>query len=294
MTDQPDDDHPDEVARPWSISIRDLEVRGLAWGNLGDPPLLALHGWQDNAASFIPLMSHLRPTGRFRVLAPDLPGHGRSGWRTQQSAYHFVDWLRDLYDLLQALEWTSCSLIGHSMGAAIASLWAGVFPDRCQSLILIEGLGPLTTPAEECPDQLARALQAQSSPFKERASLDQLIEQRCRLTPMKFESARHLMERSTRTLENRQIQLRQDPMLRMPSLLRLTEPQVRAFLRRVRCEVLLIKAKNGWPFDPHLLQERVACLPRSETQIIEGQHHVHMDESAQVALICEAFLKRTT
>jgi pimeloyl-ACP methyl ester carboxylesterase len=80
-------------------------------------------------------------------------------------------------------------------------------------------------------------------------------------------------------------------MLRMPSMLRFTEEQVHAFLKRITCDVLLIVAQNGWPFDPQLMKERVACVSHSEVKSIEGQHHVHMDEPAQVAQLCGDLLK---
>ena len=282
----------DEGARPWSISIRGVELRGLEWGDPQAPPLLALHGWQDNAASFIPLMSHFNQRDQFHIIAPDLAGHGRSSWRAQQTAYHFVDWLRDVHDLLETLEWSTCSVIGHSMGAAIASLWAGLYPERCTSLVLIEGLGPLATSAEETPEQLAKALRSPVYPFKERSSLDQLVKHRRALTPMNLESARLLMDRSTRRLDEHRVQLRLDPKLRAPSLLRFTEEQVQSFLKRVQCKVLLIKANDGWDFDPQLIKERVACVSEYEVKSIEGRHHVHMDRPIEVSELCHEFLTR--
>ena len=281
------------AARPWSSSIRGLHIEGLAWGNPQAHPVLALHGWQDNAASFIPLMSHVMSwTEDLYVVAPDLLGHGRSAWRPHQSAYHFVDWLRDIHDLLQKLSWPQYSMIGHSMGAGIASLWAGLYPKRCVDLVLIEGLGPLSTPAHEVPEQLAKALQTSILPFRERSSLDELVRQRCKLTPMKPENAHCLMTRSTQVSKEGKVQLLQDPMLRMPSLLRFTEDQVQSFMGRITCRTLLIKASDGWPFDPSLMQQRLECLALVHLEEIEGQHHVHMDDPAQVARLCYEFWNR--
>ena len=59
---------------PLQWEINGLKLAGLSWGKPGDRPLLALHGWLDNAASFsllAPLM-----TG-YHVVALDLTGHGR-------------------------------------------------------------------------------------------------------------------------------------------------------------------------------------------------------------------------
>ena len=279
--------HQEHTPRPWSTSIRGLQIEGLSWGDPDAHPVLALHGWQDNAASFIPLMSHvMERTDELYVIAPDLLGHGHSAWRPHQSTYHFVDWLRDIHDLLDALAWPQCSLIGHSMGAGITSIYAGLVPERCVDLILIEGLGPLSTPAQETPAQLARALRASVHPFRERASLDELIAQRCKLTPMSPESARCLMSRGTEVTTQGMVRLLQDPALRLPSLLRLTEEQVLALLKGVQCRTRLIRARDGWPFDPSVMQQRLACLSRAEVIEIEGQHHVHMDQPAQVAQLC--------
>ena len=50
-------------------------IAGLRQGEAGQPRVLALHGWLDNAASFLPLAAHLDGV---ELVAPDLPGHGRS------------------------------------------------------------------------------------------------------------------------------------------------------------------------------------------------------------------------
>ncbi|MGO4781325.1 alpha/beta fold hydrolase, partial [Lysobacter sp. 2RAB21] len=50
-------------------------LAGLRNGRVGAPRLLALHGWLDNAASFVPLAPWFEG---FDLVAPDLPGHGAS------------------------------------------------------------------------------------------------------------------------------------------------------------------------------------------------------------------------
>ena len=50
-------------------------LHALRGGRAGAPKVLALHGWLDNAASFVPLAAHLDD---IELIALDLPGHGRS------------------------------------------------------------------------------------------------------------------------------------------------------------------------------------------------------------------------
>ena len=73
--------------------IGSLAVRGISCGNKQDNIVLCLHGWLDNAASFVPLLPHL---ANKHVIAIDLLGHGFSSHRSQDAHYHFIDWIDDL------------------------------------------------------------------------------------------------------------------------------------------------------------------------------------------------------
>ena len=53
--------------REIEIPLSHLSVRGLEGGPADGPPIVALHGWLDNAASFIPMASHFISSYRFIV-----------------------------------------------------------------------------------------------------------------------------------------------------------------------------------------------------------------------------------
>jgi pimeloyl-ACP methyl ester carboxylesterase len=79
---------------------------------------------------------------KYRVIAPDLLGHGQSSKpRTDYSLGAFAVGLRDLLDELGV---ASATIVGHSLGGGIAMQFLYQHPDYCRRLVLISsgGLGP--------------------------------------------------------------------------------------------------------------------------------------------------------
>jgi len=138
------------------IALPHLELAAQAWGGASLPPLLALHGWLDNAGSF----AHLAPrlAARWRVIALDLPGHGHSSHLAAGASYHYVDYVQAVMAAADALELPRFSLLGHSLGAGIASLVAAARPERIKRLLLIEGLGPLGDDGTQTLERFRKAL----------------------------------------------------------------------------------------------------------------------------------------
>lgn len=119
-----------------------IEVRGLRyhlsrWGASDAPLVILSHGWMDVAATFEPVVQHLLP--RFQVVAPDWRGFGRTQWA--RDTYWFPDYLADLEQIVrQVAPEGPFGLVGHSMGAQIASLYAGLRPQRVRRLAILDGL----------------------------------------------------------------------------------------------------------------------------------------------------------
>lgn len=118
------------------------EVRGLRyhlsrWGRPGAPQVILAHGWMDVAATFEPVARSLLP--HFEVLAPDWRGFGHSQWT--HDTYWFQDYVADLDVLVdQVAEGRPIDLVGHSMGAQIVSLFAGLRPQKVRRLAILDGL----------------------------------------------------------------------------------------------------------------------------------------------------------
>src|SRR5690606_24794956 len=125
------------------------------WGDEGQLPVLALHGWLDNSASFSALAPRLRNT---HIVAIDMAGHGQSHHRPGVAPYHIWEDVTEIFAIADSLGWQKFALLGHSRGAIVAMLAAGTFPERITHLALIEGLLPEPGSIAEAPQQLATSI----------------------------------------------------------------------------------------------------------------------------------------
>jgi pimeloyl-ACP methyl ester carboxylesterase len=79
-------------------------VAAKAWGPATGPPVLALHGWLDNANTFDRLAPPLAAAG-LRVICIDFPGHGKSAHRSPDAVYAFTDYVYYAWALAKQLKW---------------------------------------------------------------------------------------------------------------------------------------------------------------------------------------------
>jgi pimeloyl-ACP methyl ester carboxylesterase len=116
-----------------------LKLHFWDWGNPGKPNLILVHGSRDHARSWDQVAAALATD--FRVVAPDLRGHGDSSW-APGAMYSVPEYVLDLSALIDILGDPPVYLAGHSLGGAVVLLYAGVYPNRVKKLVCIEGFGP--------------------------------------------------------------------------------------------------------------------------------------------------------
>ena len=277
------------VGQELSFDLGGRRVAGLCWGDSSQPTILALHGWLDNAASFALLADKLQG---YRIIALDMAGHGRSDWRSRDAGYPIWSYVEDLHRIQLQLGLERFFLLGHSLGAGVCSLFAASWPEAVIKLGVIENLGPLSDEQESLPDNLRSAIEQQlelPAQLKPRA-LDAWIRARSQSQfPVPQDAARLLMLRNTESDSEQNYHFRCDPRLKLPSLIRLTEPQVRAALSRILAPVLLISGTEG--LKRPLTQARIECVREIKHLEFEGGHHLHMEHKAveAVASALEAF-----
>ena len=146
------------VTRP---SVRGLPHRLLAWGDADAEPVFYLHGWGDTGASFQFLVDELEKD--WFVIAPDWRGFGLSHFRCE--SYWFPDYVADLDALLRIYQPDEpVNLLGHSMGANAAGIYAGIFPERVSKFVNVEGFGLADSDPDNAPSNYRRWIEQSRSP----------------------------------------------------------------------------------------------------------------------------------
>jgi pimeloyl-ACP methyl ester carboxylesterase len=264
----------------------------LRFGTPGAPKLLCLHGWLDNAASYLPLLPYLAD---FEVVALDLPGHAGSDHRAPGYDYMLVDWIHDVLDAMDSLDWSRAALLGHSMGGAIATMVAVAAPERIERLALIEALGPLNGDPAEAGTRLRKAVAARRAlkpgrPAKLIPDIEQAVDARLAVSQMTREAARLIVTRNLRAVDGGYA-WRSDPRLTLPSHLRVEEASILAWLRALDVPTFVLCALPFPPyFTPQVRDARVAQVRDCELALLEGGHHLHMEQPEAVAARLRPFL----
>jgi pimeloyl-ACP methyl ester carboxylesterase len=250
-------------------------------------PVIALHGWRDNAATF-ELLGPLLPT--LRLIAIDMPGHGLSSWRDADGEYYIWSYLEEVLAVADALDLPRFSVLGHSMGGAIGTLLAGLLPERVDRLALLDAVGPLTTSPEETPGQLQRALeQAQASNRRHHYSSFEAAVAARSAKGLTLPAATLLGKRGI-AQDDKGWYWTLDPRLSRANQLSLTEAHVEVFLRRIECPVLLIAAPAYWPERKEWFERRCTYFTQLQRVDLPGGHHQHLEgQVAEVATLLRNF-----
>jgi pimeloyl-ACP methyl ester carboxylesterase len=112
-----------------------LRLHCLLWGDDAAPSVLLVHGNGGHAHWWDPLVSFFLP--EYRLIVPDLRGHGESDW-PRQPAYRITDFAADLLAVVDALAPGGIAIIAHSMGARAAAWFAVQEPERVRGLALLD------------------------------------------------------------------------------------------------------------------------------------------------------------
>ena len=262
-----------------------LRLHYVDWGHEGAPPLVLVHGGRDHARNWDWVAHDLRRD--WHVVAPDLRGHGDSGWAIG-GMYAIADFVLDLANLIDALKVEQVHLVGHSLGGAVSLMYTGVFPERVAKLVSIEGLGPppamleklRARPPWERMQEWVKQMRGLAARMPRRydsleAAAARMREENAFLSEAQ---ALHLTIHGVNRNEDGTYSWKFDNYVRAFAPYRFDVDDMRSLWARIACPTLLIRGADSWASDP-LADGRSEPFRDARVATIEGAGHwVHHDQ----------------
>ena len=267
------------------VRLRDFTFCLCEWGRPTDPLVLILHGWLDQGAAWNRVAQRLVADG-FYVVAPDQRGHGQSDHTPPGTGYHFAEYLADLDALIANLNRPVQILVGHSMGGTVATLYAGLRPDRIPSLVLIEGLGPAKVPLQDAVDQMQVYLDHQIREWVHHPmdNVQAAARRLQRFNPgLPDDESIFLANRVTQEVDGRLIWT-WDPRHRSRSAIAYDVDRHLTCLSRIQSVTHYVQGTRSWYIQLPDLEQRLAAIPDVRTRHeFDAGHALHIDCPIEVA-----------
>ncbi|MCA9849568.1 MAG: alpha/beta hydrolase, partial [Dehalococcoidia bacterium] len=252
--------------------------------------LLMLHGYASTSEMWTDVATDL--AREFRVIALDMRGYGQSD-RAEDMDYTRATQLEDLEAFVDAVGLRSLTLVGHSMGGALAICYAAEHPEVVTALVVVEAAPEvlrsgiegvrrllLTGDGFDSVDAAVEAFRA----YQPYASTEQL-ERRVHSVLKMNEDGRLVWDFD---------EAFRDPQIRPPE----PDPGQRRLsdlwdsADRVQCPTMIIRGQDTDMLTPEAIQRLHRRIAGSRVSLIEDAgHHVPTDQPASLALNIREFLQ---
>jgi pimeloyl-ACP methyl ester carboxylesterase len=290
---------PRRVPRHEQRLLRDLRHRVTWWGAPSADPIVLLHGWGDSAETWQFLVDELPDD--WSCVALDWRGFGGTEW--PRHGYWFPDYFADLEALLdQVCRQGPARVIAHSMGGNVATMYAGIRPERIAWIVNLEGIGLARNSPDQAPARYAEWLDQQKTPLRERrySALDVLVDFLVARNPrMPRERAEYLARAwSTADSEaNGALKLAFDPRHRNVNPVLFQRPEAEACWKRCSAPVLLVLAERSEirarVHPDNLTSEYFHALFRDiRIEVLANLGHMmHIEDPATIARLAVEFAR---
>ena len=270
-----------------------LRLHYLDWGNDSASDMLLIHGVHDHCHSWDWLAQSL--CTRFHVVAPDLRGHGDSEW-TRGSPYSYLEYVQDIAQLVRQQRLEPVTVVAHSLGGTIASIFAGAFAESVERLVIIEGVG-LYPQGDDAPSQRLRQWIDANHSLAARVprrypTLEDAYQRMQETNPhLSPDQARHLTIHGSNQNEDGTYTWKFDNYTRTPRPYDIPNDDMISLWQRVTCAVLIVNSRQGYPHrighDDTLRHFHNATL----REIDEAGHWTHHDQLDACASVIGEFLE---
>ncbi len=262
------------------VVINNLRLRYREWGESGSTPVLLLHGgsahahWWDLFAATI--------ADRYHACALDLRGHGDSE-HAHPPSYRLDDYVDDLAKFVTALGFEHAVLVGHSLGAMVATAYSAQAA-TVRALVVVDSALRITPAGARYMARLHRFPQPMY-----RTHEDAL--RRFRLLPTQTNAAPAVLE----YVAAHAIQLQADGRWTLKfdrEALADHEPRdLTPALQRLRCPLLFVRGQHSTLLSPAALAMLRASVPHAQAaEISQAHHHVMLDNPSEFARVVGAFI----
>ena len=293
------------AARSEFIPIRHLSYHVLQWGTpaADKTPLVMLHGWMDVAASFQFVVDALAQD--HWVIAPDWRGFGLTETPNTDN-FWFPDYLADLDQVLDHYVGDRpVNLMGHSMGGHVATVFAGVRPERIHRLINLEGFGLPTTRPVQAPSRLAKwmdelkAFNRGEMDLKPYANLEAVAQRLMKTNPrLGADKAHWLAQHWANANTHGEWRILGHAAHKVVSAQLFKADEAQAIYERITAPMLCVVASDDsiqqWWKDSYSLAEfkqRISVVrDLTHATIEDAGHMLHHDQPEQLAQLIEDFL----
>jgi pimeloyl-ACP methyl ester carboxylesterase len=276
-------------------AVRGVDYHVSEWGHSDHPLLVLLHGWNDTGSSFQFLVDEL--PGDWFVIAPDWRGFGES--RCRAEGYWFPDYVADLDVLLSIYSpQDPVRLVGHSMGANVAGLYAGIMPERVAAFVNMEGFGLPESDPQNAPAHYRHWIERsrEPEPYSTYRDFQELAERIRKRSPrMSQDKALFVAKLWAERLDDGTVALRADPAHRLPNAVQYRRAEARACWEKITAPVLVVKGADSDFYaraKEHAGPEEINSFAAAESvDIGEAGHMVHFEQPAALAAVLEKFLR---
>ncbi|BAU65096.1 Beta-ketoacyl synthase [Stanieria sp. NIES-3757] len=283
--------------REISINVRGLRICLCSWGPEEGPLVVCLHGILEQGAAWSEVAIRLAQKG-YRVIAPDLRGHGRSDHVGKGGSYNILDFLADIDAIVENLADRAFTLVGHSLGSVVAAIFASIRPQQVNNLVLVETILPTEVAEEQTAEQLATHLDYLASPPEHPVfpNVEAAAERLRQGTPAISKAlAMLLAERITEPCEGG-VKWRWAALLRTRAGVGfngIERSRYLGLLKRIKAPITLVYGdKSNFNRQEDLSAQQMA-MPDAEKVVISGGHNLPLEAPSALAKIISSAVALT-
>jgi pimeloyl-ACP methyl ester carboxylesterase len=267
-----------EPTSRWFISQR-LRLHYLEWGNAQSPLLILMHGGRDHAHSWDWVARALATD--WRIIAPDLRGHGDSAW-SPDGDYSHSAFIYDLAELIHQLGLAPATIVAHSLGGSVSLRYAGIYPENVRKIVAIEGLGMSPKMLAErdavpVPNRWKNWIEDRRSlagrtPRRYSTFAQALDRMRAENSYLSDQQAHHLTHHGARQNEDGTFSWKFDNYVRLTLWVDLPREELQRLWGAIKCPTLLCSGETSWASNPEQ-DGRAKHFTNARTVVFPGAGH---------------------